>query len=99
MMTSDQQRVKSVRFINDESVQLDLVYNDDFIEASAKTNVIIAAFKTAQARLKLYIYLKCLGERALYCDTDSIVIMRTPYLNLTKKATLLYVKCEVKTQF
>jgi len=31
--TSDQQRVKHVRFINDESIQLDWVYNEDFIAA------------------------------------------------------------------
>ena len=73
MMTSDQQQVKNVRFVNDESVQLDWRYTDNFIEASARTNVVIAAYTTAQARLKLYSYLKHLGERLLYCDTDSVV--------------------------
>ncbi|WAR07908.1 hypothetical protein MAR_017866 [Mya arenaria] len=33
-----QSKVKNVRFINDESVQLDWVYNNDFVEASTRTN-------------------------------------------------------------
>ena len=47
-------------------------YKDDFVEPSGKTNVIIAAYTTAQARLKLYSYLEHLGPRTLYADTDSI---------------------------
>ena len=77
-MTSDKQQVKNIRFINTEAVQLDWVYNDDFIEASAITNVVIAAYTTAQARLKLYSYLKPLGKRVLYCDTDSVVLTTAP---------------------
>ncbi|XP_053390895.1 uncharacterized protein LOC128553745 [Mercenaria mercenaria] len=73
MMTSDQQNVKNIQFVNNESVKLEWVYNDDFIETSGKTNVIIAAYTTAQARLKLYSYLQPLGRRVLYCDTDSVV--------------------------
>ncbi|XP_060588537.1 uncharacterized protein LOC132743952 [Ruditapes philippinarum] len=73
MMTSDQQEIKNVRFINDEAVQLDWAYNTDFIETSGRTNVVVAAYTTAQARLKLYSYLQALGDRVLYCDTDSVV--------------------------
>ncbi|WAR06290.1 hypothetical protein MAR_021659 [Mya arenaria] len=54
------------------------VYNDDFIEASARTNDIIAAYTTAHARLKLYGYLKQLDRRVFYCDTDSIVFKTAP---------------------
>ena len=35
--------------------------------------VSLAAMTTAHARLKLYEALEMLGERALYCDTDSVV--------------------------
>ena len=42
------------------------------------TNVVIAAFVTAQARLKLYSYLELLGERALYFDTDSVIYTQKP---------------------
>jgi len=54
-------------------VQLDWVYTNDFVEPSAKTNVVIAAYTTAQARLKLYSYFKVLGHRVLYCGTESVV--------------------------
>ncbi|XP_053392147.1 uncharacterized protein LOC128554859 [Mercenaria mercenaria] len=73
MMNSDKQEIKNVRFINEEEVQLDSAYNNDFIEASCRTNVVVAAYTTAQARLKLYSYLQPLGDRVLYCDTDSVV--------------------------
>ena len=52
-MTSDEQDIKNVRLINDQFVQIDWVYNDDFIQASSLTNVVIAAYTTAQARLRL----------------------------------------------
>ena len=35
----------------------------------------IAAYTTAQARLKLYSFLERLGERVLYYDTDSIIYL------------------------
>ena len=40
--------------------------------------MVIAAYTTAQARLKLYSYLRPLGDRVLYCDTDSIVFTTEP---------------------
>lgn len=47
--------------------------NDDFIQNTGRTNDIIAAYTTAQARLKLNSYLEQLHRRVLYADTDSIV--------------------------
>ena len=78
MMTSEQQEVKNVQFVNNESVKLDWVYNDDFVEPSVKTNVIIAAYTTAQVHLKLYSYLQPLDRRVIYCDTDSVVFTTAP---------------------
>jgi hypothetical protein len=78
MMTCDRQKVKNIHFVNDESLRLEWAYNDDFVEPSARTNVIIAAYTTAQARLKLYSYLKPLGHRVIYCDTDSLVFTTRP---------------------
>ncbi|XP_052795197.1 uncharacterized protein LOC128228116 [Mya arenaria] len=77
-MTSDQQEIKNIRFVNEETVQLAWPYNGDFIEASSRTNVVIAAYTTAQARIKLYSYLQHLGRCALYCDTDSIIFSSRP---------------------
>lgn len=77
-MTSDQQDIKNIRFVNDQAVQIDWAYHADFVEPSCRTNVVIAAYTTAQARIKLYSYLQHLGERALYCDTDSIIFTARP---------------------
>ena len=56
----------------------DLV-SDDLIEIRYKyTNVVIAAFTTAYARLKLYEVLDMLQERVLYYDTDSVIFVSKP---------------------
>lgn len=60
-------------FINDQSVKIDWIHNTDFVEASSRTNVVIAAYTTAKARLRLYSYLQPLDKKVLYCDKDSIV--------------------------
>jgi len=78
MMISDEQDIKNERFINDESVQIDWVYNDAFIQASSRTNVVIVAYKTAQARLKLYCYLQSLGIGIFYCDIYSVIFIAYP---------------------
>ena len=41
-------------------------------------NVVIAAYTTALARLKLYSYIEPLKERALYVDTDSVLFVSKP---------------------
>ena len=51
---------------------------DDFVEDLASTNCIIAAWVTAQARLKLYSYLEPLDDRVLYMDTDSVIYLNRP---------------------
>jgi len=78
MMTSDSQDIKDVKFVSDDMVRMDWSYAHDFVEASGRTNVVVAAYTTAQARLKLYSYLERLGTRALYCDTDSVVFTVRP---------------------
>lgn len=47
-------------------------------ELSFNTNVVIAAYVTAQARLELYKYLELLDERVLYYDTDSVIFVTRP---------------------
>ena len=50
------------------------------MEAHACSNVIVAAFVNAQARLKLYEPLEMLNERVLFFGTDSIVYHHEPHL-------------------
>ncbi|CAG2185008.1 unnamed protein product [Mytilus edulis] len=73
MLTSDQQEVTGVNFVTDEMVEMRWRNKAEFVESSGRTNVVLAAYTTSQARLKLYSYLEQLGQRVLYADTDSIV--------------------------
>ena len=65
---------------NTKNYTLQVYYKikDDFYEGNEKTNVVLAAFVTSQARLKLYSELEKLGERVLYFDTDSIFYASRP---------------------
>ena len=64
--------------MNDKMMQLE--YEDDklFQDISPSTNVILAAFCTAWARMKLWSVLIRLGRRNLYHDTDSIIYISKP---------------------
>jgi hypothetical protein len=62
-LSSDEINVLDVRFVSDEMVELRYEYNKNFVEPNAKTNVVITAFTTAYARLKLYGVLDQLQER------------------------------------
>ena len=73
MLNSDQILVMGINFVSDEMVEMRYQYKKEFVEESGRTNVVIAANTTAQARLKLYSYLEQLGPRTLYADTDSVV--------------------------
>lgn len=55
------------------SVNYDM--HDEFVQVLGNTNTVIAAYTTAQARLKLYSYIEKLQDRTLYFDTDSIVYL------------------------
>ena len=46
---------------------------------SNQTNVVIAAFVTCQARLKLYSELRKIGRDLKYCDTDSVFYIKGRY--------------------
>ncbi len=72
-MSSDSEEITAVNFVNDSMVEMRWRFRDDFVETSGKVNVVIAAYTTAQARLKLYSYLDRLGPRTVYADTDSVV--------------------------
>lgn len=73
LLSSDKVNVTDANFINDEIIEVHYENVDEFIEANGKTNVVIAAFTTAHARLKLYGVLEQLDRRVLYFDTDSII--------------------------
>ena len=65
--------VTNANIINDEVMEMFYVMKDPFIEASDRTNAVLAAFTTAQARIKLYKVMHALSRRVCYYDTDSII--------------------------
>ena len=77
-LTSDEINVLDARFVSDEMIEIHYENSENFIAPNAKTNVVIAAFTTAYARLKLYGVLHILQERVLYYDTDSVIFVSKP---------------------
>ena len=73
LLSRDQINVTDANFINDELIEVHFENVDEFVEADGKTNVVIAAFTTAHARLKLYGVLEQLNRRVLYFDTDLVI--------------------------
>ena len=77
-LDSDKYEVKDAQMINDETIEIQCTEKEGFIEENDKVNIVIAAFTTAYARLKLYDLLDLLQERVLYYDTDSVVYIHQP---------------------
>jgi hypothetical protein len=59
--------------MNENMLGLEYKENCDFETLSLNSNVVISAFCTCWARLKLFKILYKLGERVLYYDTDSVI--------------------------
>ena len=64
---------KRTQIINDDCLYVTYKKSKEFQTPALNTNVIIASYVTTHARLELYSYLERLEDRALYCDTDSII--------------------------
>ena len=65
-----------VQILSQDKLCLKYRKHSDFLEDSAFTNPVIAAWVTAQARLKLYEYLEALQDRVLYMDTGMCFIFQ-----------------------
>jgi len=69
---------KDFHIVNDNTICLEYETKKQMVREDKTTNVILASMTTAYARLKLYEYLKKLGESVLYFDTDSIIYLYDP---------------------
>jgi len=77
--------VYDFHIINDETILLEYETKAELVVEDKTTNVILASLVTAYGRLKLYEYIKKLGDAVLYFDTDSIVFLydpEKPHINL-----------------
>ena len=77
-LDSTKYEVSDARLVNDDTVEVHYTNTEEFAEQDNKTNIVIAAFTTAYARLKLYDLLDLLQERVLYYDTDSVIYVHEP---------------------
>lgn len=75
MLTSPLLEINSVLPVNDTVLLVGHVEKEESYEPLSTVNVAIAAFVTAQARLKLYSYLELLDSRVLYYDTHSVIFV------------------------
>ncbi|XP_054259601.1 uncharacterized protein LOC128984320 [Macrosteles quadrilineatus] len=73
MLSSSEIKVNRLQTVNEEVVVVSWEYLEEVGEPLSNVNVCIAAYTTAQARLKLYEYLDALGAQVLYYDTDSVL--------------------------
>jgi hypothetical protein len=48
------------------------------VKPGKNVNVVVAAYVTPQARLKLYEYLEVLDRSVIYCDTASVIYVQKP---------------------
>lgn len=73
LITDPSLEIQSMIGLTDDTVLFCYKLKEEAQQVSGNVNVAIAAYTTANARLVLYEYLKMLGERVLYFDTDSII--------------------------
>ncbi|XP_032234852.1 uncharacterized protein LOC116616861 [Nematostella vectensis] len=78
LLNNNSIEVHDVLIVNDGLIQVHYRLGEKSQELKPHTNVVIAAFTTAYARLKLYDVLNGLGERCLYHDTDSVILLHRP---------------------
>ena len=79
-MTNSNKIVKNVDICRENLLLVNCEDTESNVEPHACSNVIVAAFVTPQARLKLYGNLEKLNECVLYFDTDSIIYHHKPHL-------------------
>ena len=60
-------------FLNDNMVYANYERKNEFLRRSNTTNIFVACFTSAWARLRLYDMLDKLDKNVCYCDTDSVV--------------------------
>ena len=78
LLYSSEFEVTDARLVNDETVEVHYRNVGEFEEQNNKVNIVIAAFTTAYARLKLYDLLDQLQDQVLYYDTDSVIYVHEP---------------------
>ena len=75
LLESDEVEMNDVNFHGEQFAEITYQFSPNYVSVNETTNVLIAAFTTAYARLKLYDLMENLGENICYGDTDSCVFI------------------------
>ncbi|KAK9720169.1 hypothetical protein QE152_g22256 [Popillia japonica] len=78
LLTNPTINVNTVQTINENTLVVNWEHKEEVYDPLPTVNVCLAAYTTAQARLKLYSYLEKLDDRVLYYDTDSVIYISRP---------------------
>ncbi|XP_071083869.1 uncharacterized protein [Haliotis cracherodii] len=71
--------IQDVTVVNEHMVEVTYTQKKEFQTPHSHFNFAIAAWVTAQARLKLYETLALVGRTVLYFDTDSVIYIHRPH--------------------
>ena len=72
--------IKNFHIVNDNLIVVEYCDAENQTCDDDISNIFIATFTTAHARLHLYSIMEPLGERVLYHDTDSVIYVHNPNL-------------------
>ena len=78
VMTDRRKKLRDVQVINKDVAMITYDYHDLCQPDNESLNIFIAAFTTANARLRLYGILEKLGDKVCYYDTDSCIYIQPP---------------------
>src|SRR6266853_2534467 len=99
LLNNDTIKNLNMIFINDRTIKATYIYKDKFEKETFDTNIHIAAFTTAHARLRLYNVLDKLGRAVLYYDTDSIIYIDDGTNTLLLETSLGELSDELKGRY
>ena len=75
LQNNSQRVMKRFHVVNEDVLAVEYQNKESFEKESFITNEVLAAFTTCWARLELLRHINSVGERILYCDTDSIIFV------------------------
>ena len=78
LLNNPSYHISTVRICTEDVMEVVTTRAKEEVEQNVKTNIFIAIYTTAHARLKLYSALETLQERVLYYDTDSVIYKWRP---------------------
>ena len=97
IVLSNEIAVTDIQFFGERYAQITYKEHDEFCSPGFNTNIAIAVFTTAYARLHLWQFLKRLERRVLYFDTDSIIFVHRPLDNTVHRLVITWVSLQTNS--